>query len=88
MITPYDVAKWMQEQIVDHEVLPQEEVAHNIERLFGDNFVEVSEGGNLRINPKVLYQFRKLTNATVVWDRYERSWYLKKPTDPPGRSIY
>ena len=64
--------------------LYQENVVHDIAMEFGEEFTYLNANGNLSIDKKVLREFRKLTEATVVWERSERMWRRRMESDPPG----
>ncbi len=68
MISPQTVAEWMVSQIEEWGFLSQPEAATSIRDQFGKEFVYFDPFGNLAINRKVLYRFRKMTVDTVVWE--------------------
>ncbi len=67
--------------------LYQESIVHDIATEFGEEFTYLNANGNLSIDKKVLREFRKLTEATVVWKRGDRMWRKRMESDPPGRQI-
>ena len=85
MHTPASVARWMLEQIEKHGELDQASAVADISGLFGDTFFVENDSGNLAISKEVLASFRKLTAESVVWDRYQRLWRKREPSDEPGR---
>lgn len=86
MATPQEVAQWMHAELQrSNGYLYQETVVYEIERLFGREHTYDNEGGNLAIARPVLNAFRKLTEATVVWERGERMWRYRAAHDAPGR---
>ncbi len=72
--TPKQVAEWMAAQLEEAGELPQQVAAYEIQALFGDEFVCRDVNGDLGIARKVLYQFRKLTEGSVVWVAVQRNW--------------
>lgn len=85
MATARDVARWMSEQIESKKELYQEEAVWEIENLFGSKFVYENENGNPAINRRVLQEFRKLTEQTVLWERGGRFWRFRQAHDDPER---
>jgi hypothetical protein len=91
MATPKEIAEWMVSQLEDEDELPQQKTVAKIKKLFGAKFVHKDPQGYLAIDRKVLYQFRKLTESTVVWvarpdNRLEGYWRKRDPNDSPGRT--
>lgn len=85
MASPTDVARWMAEEVEKNGCLYQNEAASAIEGFFGDTFVYTNQNGNTAIGRDVLNAFRRLTEATVIWDRSERYWRKRESFDPAGR---
>lgn len=88
--TPKDVADWMLAQIQAEGELRQQDAASTIKKEFGRRFVYRDENGDLAIDRRVLYQFRKLTAKTVVWvtsqdDYLAGFWRFRERGDLPGR---
>jgi hypothetical protein len=65
--------------------LYQEQVAWDIQRLFGRPFVYANANGNPAISKTVLRVFNKLTKEDVVWCRGDRFWRARASSDKPGR---
>lgn len=84
--TPTSVAIWMLEKLKANDVLYQSETVYDIEEIFGETFVYENEHGNPAISRAVLAEFRRLTEATVVWDRSERAWRWRDQYDGAGRA--
>lgn len=89
-ITPRKVAEWMVEQLMEDDELVQQDAAHRVKELFGDEFVYCDEHGYLAISRKVLYQFKKLTGEAVVWVHVQTDWVAgywrwREAIDKPGR---
>jgi hypothetical protein len=92
-MTPKQVAEWMVAQLEEEDELPQQATALQIQERFGDDFVCLDAYGELGIARKVLYQFRKLTDDTVVWVAVQGNWtsgFWRKrdPGDREGRRQY
>jgi hypothetical protein len=83
--TPADVARWMLGELKRRRELYQADAVAAIEKLFGSRFVYDNENGNPAIDRRVLRAFRKLTEETVIWDRWSFAWRLRRPGDAPGR---
>jgi hypothetical protein len=62
MPTARDVAEWMLQEVIFRE-LDQDYAAHNIQRIFGGEFVYENANGNWAINRNVLKEFRKITGT-------------------------
>lgn len=87
MTTPKEIAEWMVAQIEDvHELRLKDAVR----KLIGSEFLYCDDG-HAAIDRRILYQFRKLTEDSVVWvsqkDKwYEGFWRKRKVGDAPGRT--
>jgi hypothetical protein len=93
--TPKEIAEWMVEQINVNEQLLQVDAVAAIKDLFGKAFVYRSEIGELSIDRRILYQFRKLTKDDVVWATHhgggfypDAHWRKRERSDSPGRTQY
>jgi hypothetical protein len=78
-------AGFMLEQLNRKRVLHQKEIAHAIQRKFGNAFVYQNRNGNLAIHESVLKAFHSYTKRSAVWVRPQRYWRLRKKGDAPGR---
>ncbi|WP_462166409.1 DUF6953 family protein [Pseudoalteromonas sp. GB43] len=89
MIDNKKMAQWMLSQF-KKGWLYQEDVAYELEKNHGMDYVYENErNGNLAISKPLLREFRKLTEGTVVWDRYEKAWrQLEEGEKYEGRSEY
>ena len=67
MTTPKEVAQWMVHRLEESDELLQVDAVAEIESRFGDEFVYVSDIGEMSIDRRVLDHFRKLTGNDVVW---------------------
>ena len=85
--TPAEIAEWMLAQLTDDDWLYQQNAVSEIEQTFGEEFVYANENGNPAIDRRVLRAFRKISEDTVVWDRWAFAWRLKTADDGPGRKI-
>jgi hypothetical protein len=95
MTTPKEVAEWMLAQLDGDNELLQVDAVTEIERLFGPEFVQVGATGEVGIHPRVLYQFRKLSEDEVVWVTKhgmgygpEDYWRRRCDGDSSGRTQY
>ncbi len=93
MATSKDVAQWMVAQLREGDCLLQVEAVAAIEKLFGSEFVYLSDIGEKSIDRRVLYQFRKLTEDEVVWVTQHGGgywsgahWRKRGPGDSSGRT--
>ena len=84
-ITPTDVAGWMLGQLEAGDWLTQEYAVAEISRRFGEEFVYLNDNGNPAIDKRILRAFRKLTEDTVIWDRWEFAWRKRTTSDGPTR---
>jgi len=83
---PGEVARWMLARFDDgRHWLYQETVVYQIRSEFGDEFVYLNRNGNLAIAKPVLAEFRRLTEATHVWERGTRAWRPRTDRDKPTR---
>jgi len=85
MATPREVAEWMCNQLEEHGALVQADAVYQINSNFGSEFVYQHERGGLGIDKRVLREFRKLTEDTVVWDRWDKLWRKRVASDPAGK---
>ena len=85
MTTPATVARWMLDELKREKILYQEVVVDEIATKFGEEFTYDNENGNLAIDKRVLKEFRKLTEGTVVWERSERLWRFRESADEPNK---
>lgn len=89
--TPESVAAWMVEQLDTPGTggrttrLYQETAVYEIEQRFGAAFTYLNERGNPAIDKRVLRAFRRLTEASVIWERGEKAWRYRTERDGPGR---
>lgn len=77
----------MKEEIEARGELDQEDAVDYIEKNFGGEHTYFNYGGGVSISRRVLREFRKLTENTVVWERSDRYWRLRKEYDGPGRLV-
>jgi hypothetical protein len=83
--TPGDVARWMSDELERTGRLSQSAAVEGIQREFGPEFIYENESGNPAIDKDVLREFGKLTEDTVVWERWSLRWRHRRPGDLPGR---
>jgi len=79
------VAKWMYEKLKRDGILYQEEAVYEIKENFGEKYTYLNENGNPAIDRKVLKEFRKLTDKTVVWVRSGKYWRFREEGDEDSR---
>ena len=86
-VTPLEIAQWMLDSVnaKPGEMFLQADAVEAIERRFGPEFVYENENGNPAIDTRVLRKFRKLSEDSVIWDRWEFGWRRRQPNDGPGR---
>ena len=77
----------MKEEIEARGELDQEDAVDYIEKNFDGEHTYFNEGGGVSISRRVLREFKKLTDNTVVWERSDRYWRLRKEYDGPGRLV-
>ncbi len=83
--TAEGVAQWMVDRVRAGRPIYQDQIAWDIQRTFGKQFIYNNANGNPAIGKDVLAAFRKLTDDDVVWSRGDRCWRLRTPKDKPGR---
>lgn len=95
MVAPKEVAQWMVSQLAEGECLLQVDAVAAIEKVFGAEFVFLSDIGEKSIDRRVLYQFRKLSGDDVVWVTQhgggfwpEAHWRNRERGDSPERVQY
>ncbi|MFJ2458813.1 DUF6953 family protein [Pseudomonas neuropathica] len=79
------VAQWMLQQIILDDCIYQDDVVDYLVKSKQENFLTENTDGNQVIGKAVLSEFRKLTEANVVWVKPDRYWRLRVPEDEPGR---
>ena len=82
------VAQWMHDEVTERGHLEQEYAVYEIQSRFGEDFVYYNDNGGLAIDPKVLAEFRKMNEDTIVWERGSRMWRPRLEGDEPGRRQY
>ena len=92
--TPKEVAQWMASRLEEEQLLQVDAIAA-IEKLFGSEFVYLSDVGEKSIDRRVLSSFRKLTEDDVVWVTHHGGgywsgayWRKRGPGDSSGRTQY
>ena len=79
-----EVALWMTKRLEEDIYIYQETVVYEIEAKFGSEFVYTNRNGNPAIDRRVLREFRRLTENSVVWERGARLWRKREKYDPRG----
>ena len=80
-----EAAGWMAEEVARQGVLEQHVAASHLADHFGEGCVYDNDNGGTSISKEVLAEFRKLTEATVVWDRTAKCWRRRESGDGKGR---
>lgn len=65
--------------------LEQERAVYTIVEQFGEPYFYHNDGGNLAISKTVLKEFKVITKDDVVWERGERRWRKRIPSDAADR---
>jgi hypothetical protein len=65
--------------------LYQDSVVGEIAKKFGSQFTYTNDNGNEAIRKDVLSAFRKISKGTVVWEREDRYWRMRKHGDASPR---
>jgi hypothetical protein len=83
-MTPEQAAEWMLEQFEAKGFLYQEEAATHLLHLHYKQLAYFDGSGNVCVGKKVLALFNKLT-PDAVYERAEKFWRDRLPSDQPGR---
>lgn len=83
--TEKDIAEWMMKELERDSNLVQEIAVHKIKEKFGEKYTYLNDNGNPAIDKKVLREFKKLGEESVVWDRYALMWRFRTEHDFSGR---
>ena len=72
-----EVAQFMLNKLQENNSLYQYDAVHDIENIYGNEFVYENESGNMAIAKKVLNAFSKLKKEhNIEWDKSEKAWFL------------
>jgi hypothetical protein len=85
-MTPKEVAEYMIIQMENGQWLFQETIVHKIKAECGRRFVYENANGNYGIDKRVLKEFKKLTQHTLIWELGFKAWRRRKASDQPGWS--
>ncbi len=77
------VAEWMLDELKRNGDLYQDAIVREIAKKFGRQFTYTNDNGKA-IRKDVLFEFRKLSKDTAVWEREDRYWRMRKPGDKLG----
>ena len=82
MATVKEIAEWMLKEVATKD-LYHDYAAHNIQRLFGSDFVHQKASRNwaISIRKDILNEFRKLSGDAIVWERGSRLWRKRTQSD-------
>ena len=79
-----EAARWMAGKFAKAGELAQSDAVDYIERHW-PSCVYCNDSGGLAIGKDVLAEFRRLTEATAVWNRQGKYWRHRGPSDTGGR---
>ncbi len=85
--TPQEIAEWMVAEVEVQGFLFQEKAVRHITEHFGEEFTYWNDAGDHAIARPVLMAFRRMTEGTVIWDRWEKCWRFRGGGDASGRDI-
>lgn len=83
-MTIQEAAEWMLEQYELKRFLYQEEAASHLLHLQDEALAYYDKNGNVCVGKKVLKMFNTLT-PDVVYERGDKFWRDRFPSDQPGR---
>ncbi len=83
-MSPQEAAEWMREQFKLKRFLYQEEAATHLLHLHDEELAYFDNDGNVCVGKAVLAAFNKLT-PDVVYERADKFWRDRLPTDQVGR---
>lgn len=83
-MTAQDAAEWMLEQFEAKRFLYQQEAASHLLHLHDENLAYYDARGNVCVGKEVLSAFNRLT-PDAVYERSEKFWRDRLPSDQPGR---
>ena len=83
-MTTDEAAEWMLEQFEAKRFLYQEEAASHLLHLHDEALSYFDANANLCVGKKVLAAFNRLT-PDAVYERGDKFWRDRLPTDRPGR---
>jgi len=82
-----DVARWMASEVETMGFLYREAAVAEIADKFGSEFVSTTEKGQPAISKEVLEAFHRLTDDTIIWDRWDKCWRHRDLGYPPGPQV-
>lgn len=85
--TAIDVARWMQKNLEENNILYQKRAAYIIQKMFGEQFIYLNKNKNRAINTDVLKAFYIINSTSVKWNNSKRYWRFSKEGDPAGRQV-
>jgi len=83
-MTPDEAARWMLNRYEAERFLYQETAASYLLHLHDEALAYYDANGNVCVGKSVLVVFNKLT-PDAVYERAEKFWRDRLPTDQPGR---
>ena len=82
-----EIAKWLYDKIMAEGDVYQYEAVDEIAQKFGNEYTYTNDLGNPAIDPKVLYEFRKLKGDDITWDRTDLFWHKESEVDKELKSM-
>jgi len=79
------ISLWMQSELEKHGCLYQDDVVDYVVKNQEESFLRENSDGNLVLGRKILNEFRKLNEKTVVWVKPDRYWRFRVQEDEEGR---
>ena len=83
-MTTNEAATWMLQQYKTKRFLYQEEAASYLLHIYDESLAYYDASGSVCVGKQVLSAFNKLT-PDIVYERTEKVWRDRLPTDRPGR---
>ena len=72
-------------EVLRGDLVYQDDIASDIERVFGEEFVSSNPNGHWSIRHDILQEFRRMSEDSVVWLEHDAAWRKREPGDKPGR---
>ncbi len=83
---PDEIALWMQDKLNQDECLYQEDVVDMLIKSNAEEHLKESSDGNQILTTKVLSEFKKLNEHTVVWVTSGKYWRFRVAEDEDSRT--
>lgn len=69
-----EIAVWLINEIKRNGRLSRSTAAKNIDKMYGQEFLDITNRGNQTIGSEVLHQFRELKDDSISWNVGEQVW--------------